>query len=110
MERYTVPIEKGRARCAFMGDTPGRFQCENSATTHLWLEHDTLGDVDTFACAEHVAIARQAQPVLDEHEFGGVCGMPGTLWDFDEHCCHLDDSVVELPAKAAELVGAPCLA
>jgi hypothetical protein len=90
---------------AGMGSTPGHFQCENRATTHLWVVHRTLGDNSAFACDEHTGDARQSGHVLDEHPFGGCCGLPGTIWDFDNHLCFIDDSGVEAAAKSTERVG-----
>lgn len=100
-----MPEHAARPYCLYTGPTPGVPQCGKNATTHLFVSSPTMGDVALATCPDHEAIARAAGDVVDEHGFGGFCGMPGTLWSFDEHRCIIDDSGVELPAKAAEMVG-----
>lgn len=92
----------GRPLCAYMGTTPGQFQCDKPATTHLWMSTPQLGDdLSVTACNDHLAAARAFGTVIDEHAFGDMCGMPGTIWDFEGRRCYLDDSGVEPPARVA---------
>lgn len=51
-----------------------------------------MGLVSMACCAEHASIAREVGHYAGEHPFDGVCGLPGTLFDFDNDCCTIDDS------------------
>ena len=106
---HEVPvIDRARSRCGFMDDTPGQYRCDERATVHLWLESDEIPDGGSaLACDKHAPRARQAARLVAEHEYGALCGLPGTWWDFENHCCAIDDSGVELPAKMAEALEVP---
>jgi hypothetical protein len=54
--------------------------CGAPATWHIWWAG---GDVVSPACDEHhdEAVSR-GWDMKDAHPFGGVCGMPGTIWHY----------------------------
>ena len=107
MDHYVFPVdpaEAARSVCGYMGSTPGQWACGNKATWHLWVVNDAIDDGSALACDEHVAVARVAAVLVDEHAFGGCCGLPGTIWDFDNHCCFVDFCGVEATARAAQRV------
>ncbi len=92
------PTSDHRAVCAYTGSVPdGPTVCNAAATRHLMVQSPAWGVVGLLACDAHLRIARAAGIVLGEHEFMGLCGLPGTAWT-DERCV-IDDSGLE-PALA----------
>lgn len=83
-----------RAVCGY-SDTPAAPLCEAPARWHVLATSEQYGPVTLAACVDHVEIARLAGQFVDEHEFTGVCGLPGTRWSFEDDACVIDDSGVE---------------
>ncbi len=69
------PRPWGETTCGYGKTVP---QCDAPATRHFaWL--DTM--VIAGACDEHATFLRETSLVeMEEHTFGGDCGMPGALW------------------------------
>lgn len=75
------------------GDTPAS-DCGAPAIWHImW----TVEAEVSFACDPHMDQARARYVFVDSHRIGPDCGMPGALWDLDNHRCGYPDE----PADAA---------
>lgn len=81
-----------RAVCLY-APAPGDSDCYAPATDHVLVDSPQYGPVGLASCGDHVEIARASAPVLGEHPFAGVCGMPSTVWFADG--CALDVSGVD---------------
>ncbi|HEX5995997.1 MAG TPA: hypothetical protein VFY84_12715 [Jiangellales bacterium] len=90
-----------RAVCVY-SPRPGGDPCGREATLHVLTESQQYGLVALASCAGHALIARAAGRFVMEHDFAGVCDLPGTIWHLTENRCVIDDSGVEPPT----LVGA----
>lgn len=79
-----------------------RPRCTKPAAQHIALLAADLVAVHCIAaCDEHEPIARKAagDRFVQEHAYEALCAWPGTLWDFDDNRCVLDDSGVQRPAR-----------
>lgn len=81
-----------RAICAY--EPPGEPRCQSAAEIHMLVEQESSPGVTVTlaSCQEHRQIACAAAPVVDEHDYRGACGLPGTVWVFSEKQCDIDDS------------------
>jgi hypothetical protein len=106
----TGPMADYEPRCGFaMGPQDPRPRCTKPATQHIALLAEDLVAVHcAAACDEHEPIARRAagERFLQEHAYEALCAWPGTLWDFDENRCVLDDSGVEQASRECAGVSA----
>lgn len=76
---------------------PGQPRCETGAVAHIRLwSRRYRSFVTPRACGEHLDRVRTAATFIQEHEFGGCCGMPGTKWDRELNCCVIDASGREI--------------
>lgn len=81
--------------------------CGKVPTLHVALRDDEGSSV--AACNEHRAECLRMLPVLEWHEWGAWCNMPGSLWnpsptpDEADSWCSLDDSA-DASSRAREAV------
>lgn len=94
------PSSEYRAVCVY-SPLPDGEHCGAEAANHVLVESPQWGVVALAACTAHVRIARQAGRHVDEHEYAGYCGLPGTVWAYPPvSACVLDDT-----GQEPELVG-----
>lgn len=74
--------------------------CQAPATHHVLWHSGSM----SVACPKHVRLARMLDGYVMEHEIGGVCAMPGTLWIIKANICVLDDRGDEARAAHFELL------
>jgi hypothetical protein len=108
MASYVGPEldDEHRAICMYTGSRPGELECLQSAVVHIiGTDGQFEGYIGLQACQRHADMARAAPgSFVMEHPFDGECGLPGTIWNFDENRCVLDDSGVEPTARVAAAV------
>lgn len=90
MSNFLGPlIDTTRVCSRRVSDDPHR-TCDCPAIRHIEWPGDSVapGGAEGWACPEHwEEVQRKGWPMVDSHAVGGVCGMPGTLWSYDEHRC-----------------------
>lgn len=84
--------------------TPKATRCRKPATTHVLIDatghHPTISFAVLPTCDDHLNVARNVGEYHQEHPYSGWCGMPGSLWHQPSNRCIIDDSGIELPARA----------
>ena len=75
-------------KCGYSpGNTPSS-DCPAEATWHIIWNLD----LETgMACGPHMDLVRARYMFVDSHAIEPDCGMPGTLWDFDNKRCVYPD-------------------
>lgn len=71
--------------------------CGAPAMWHIWWKHD---EITSSSCNKHYeeAVARGWE-MLDSHPFGGVCLIPGVMWQF---CANEESGFCFLPIDLDE--------
>lgn len=75
----------GGTACGYDGGDNSNPICGAPAAWHLYAGSPETGPADfcMTACEEHFPAA--SHNAWDWHEFGGVCDMPGTMWQSRAH-------------------------
>jgi hypothetical protein len=85
------PSTEYRPICVY-SSSPGHPRCDAPASAHVMVADDRYGVVALTSCGTHAGLARTSGRFIMEHQYEGVCGFPGTLWDEITNRCVLDDS------------------
>lgn len=96
-------LERRCSRALTWPQKPGDPTCQEEAFLHvLWTTDMDAG----FVCVRHSKELTEKNWIpVQAHEMGDDCGMPGSLWSFDENRCYVPDEPVE--AVVTKAVGVP---
>ncbi len=78
----------------------GDVVCRKQSVVHVCLDIETLEAV--FYCEDHKKLFDTCRfDYYQRHATGADCNMPGSLWDFDENRCVVEEFPVAEPTRRA---------